>query len=410
MVAYLDNNEDGKISIESMLKFFKKERLFEYLSEREVDNLLDPITVNGSVNVVSFINLMENKNITNNNKDNNDDDMNNDGLIIVEYDFSNDPETRALEKKMRDLGRVLAKKGLDVEALFKKFDTRESGMIRRTEFIEIMSKMGLYILETGKVLEDAINDGNDVRKQQLTQINKLKGIVGGTSYSQNAARLARSYVMNSGDTDRGGDFKEHLESMALINWYRQSQKKLLLQKVLSHSLASTIRIYPRFGKTLFFEHPITNPFGHEERFIIDVNDPELRLVTSFDEWLHLRQSSSPHVGALGEEPVEAEMFDRDADGNVQVILLPHETLHIPFTFMTLLPFTPQDMENKTKLIKNKMNNNNDNKSEAKDNNSSSSGADVVLDEEEPRRAVEVRVISGNIYLSMHLSISGSIHL
>jgi hypothetical protein len=46
----------------------------------------------------------------------------------------------------------------------------------------------------------------------------------------------------------------------------------------------------RFGKTQFFEYPITNPFAHEERFQIEINDPELRLVTAFDEWLHLRRA------------------------------------------------------------------------------------------------------------------------
>ena len=91
----------------------------------------------------------------------------------------------------------------------------------------------------------------------------------------------------------------------------------------------------RFGKTLFFEQPITNPFGHEERFLLSLEDPELRLVTAFDEWLHLRRHTRPCVGDLGSEPVEAEMFDRDGYGNVQVALLPHETLHLPLTFMTL---------------------------------------------------------------------------
>ena len=96
----------------------------------------------------------------------------------------------------------------------------------------------------------------------------------------------------------------------------------------------------RFGKTLFFEQPLTNPFGHEERFLLSLDDPELRLVTAFDEWLHLRQHTRPCVGDLGSEPVEAEMFDRDGYGNVQVALLPHETLHLPFTFMTLSLFSP----------------------------------------------------------------------
>lgn len=46
--------------------------------------------------------------------------------------------------------------------------------------------------------------------------------------------------------------------------------------------------FSRFGKTLFFEHPITNPFSHEERFLIEFDDTELRLVTNLDEWMELR--------------------------------------------------------------------------------------------------------------------------
>jgi hypothetical protein len=43
------------------------------------------------------------------------------------------------------------------------------------------------------------------------------------------------------------------------------------------------------------------------------------------------------VGELGPDPIESEMFDKDGHGMIQVALLPHETLYIPFTFMTLIP-------------------------------------------------------------------------
>ncbi len=33
--------------------------------------------------------------------------------------------------------------------------------------------------------------------------------------------------------------------MTIIDWYRQSQKQMLLQHVLSHSLAHHINLYPR---------------------------------------------------------------------------------------------------------------------------------------------------------------------
>lgn len=73
--------------------------------------------------------------------------------------------------------------------------------------------------------------------------------------------------------------------------------------------------------------------------MVDIADPELRIVTSFDEWLHLRRNCRPCVGELGSEPVEADMFDQDSEGRVQIVLLANETLHIPFTFLTLVPYT-----------------------------------------------------------------------
>lgn len=94
--------------------------------------------------------------------------------------------------------------------------------------------------------------------------------------------------------------------------------------------------------------------------MIDIpsQESELRLITNLEEWLYFREHCryffhylpfslsslvvpmhSPCTGSLGQDPLEAEMFDRDGYGNVQVMLLPHETLHLPFTFMTLIPFS-----------------------------------------------------------------------
>jgi hypothetical protein len=39
--------------------------------------------------------------------------------------------------------------------------------------------------------------------------------------------------------------------MTLVNWYRQSQKQQLLQRVLSHSLAHIVHIYPRYALTCY---------------------------------------------------------------------------------------------------------------------------------------------------------------
>ena len=170
------------------------------------------------------------------------------------------------------------------------------------------------------------------------------------------------------------------------------------------SIQSLLSLSTRFGKTLFFEFPITNPFSHEERFIIDVNDSELRLVTAFDEWLHHRQTCRSATGDLGSEPVEAEMFDRDGFGNVQVVLLPHETLYVPFTFMTLVPhrYAPKKASRKAPKSVAVA----ESKSQARGLDDGKDGsrfagegkpndAQGFDDDEEPSRTAEVRIISGS---------------
>jgi hypothetical protein len=245
------------------------------------------------------------------------------------------------------------------------------------------------------LLLDEHVDDPQVYRQQLKQVKRLKG----STYSDVAPRVARhavhrdrvgSGVKGGPGSGAAGAFEEHQESMALVNWYRQSQKQLLLQRVLSQSLVSSVNLYPRFGKTVFFEQPFTNPFNHEERFVIELNDPELRIVTNYHEWLHLRK----HVPAsgsgafargkhrLGPEPTEPDMFDKDSYGNVQIALLANETVHLPFTFMTLVPHRATASSVDTPAAR----------SESKMAESKDSGPRPT---EKPHRIAKVSVVSGS---------------
>jgi len=403
MLAFLDDDEDGVISKASFFKMLRREKVFEHLSEADVEAIVSPalkaVRDGGGMSVVTLLRIIQDKDADDavhggrvaDDDDDNDDYRRGDA---VDYDFSVDPETRALEKRLRGLGRSLSKKGLDVEGLFRLFDVRGTGAVRRTEFLEVLSKMGLSILEKGKVMDDAKtfaddHGAGDARRLQMRQMRRLKGV--DATYGTNASKVARKLLMSGGDDEqKAGDFKEHLESLALIDWYRQGQKKSLLQNVLSHSLSTTVRLYPRFGKTLFFELPLTNPFGHEERFVIQLEDPELRVVTSFDEWIHLRTHCRPCVGELGPEPIELEMFDKDSRGVVHVALLPHETLYIPFTFMTLVPFHGDDAVVRRKQSRREAAEHKSDESKGDD-----SGGPRGDDGEEARRVAEMRVLSSS---------------
>ena len=96
------------------------------------------------------------------------------------------------------------------------------------------------------------------------------------------------------------------------------------------------------------------------------------------------------------------MFDRDGYGNVQVALLPHETLHIPLTFMTLVPHTaPSKIQTRRSSMstaaadaKQTRSSQDVTKAQPGDKPASHAGDHFDLEDESPRRTAEVRVISG----------------
>jgi hypothetical protein len=63
----------------------------------------------------------------------------------------------------------------------------------------------MYLLEKGRILDQAMHPDNDVKRIQKHQINRLKGSIGG-DYLNNAPRLARKMLMESGN-DATGEFK-----------------------------------------------------------------------------------------------------------------------------------------------------------------------------------------------------------
>ncbi len=91
----------------------------------------------------------------------------------------------------------------------------------------------------------------------------------------------------------------------------------------------------------------------------------------------------PCVGEVGSDPVEVEMFDTDDAGRIQVVLLPYETLHIPFTFLTLSPVNSHkaspDQPRAVLIHKSSTNELREDPSAARDL---------------PNRTTEVRVVSG----------------
>lgn len=361
LLADMDPDSTGLISLRHILSIMNSEGAFTdgrgNCSKDLAEKILSSMCLKGDssdmVKIPTLLRFMENKDDLYSQRENADDSE----LVAMDYEFHRDPVIHDLERKLRRVGRSLAKQGIDVEGMFSRLDRTNTGTVQRTEFVSLLSEMGMHMIGEGfdqynqKAPFDTSKDPQEYN-QQLSQIKRIRGP--GNIYAEAAPRFANSwhketkkydaYHSKDGESKDGGDnqFDEALESMQIISWYRQSQKKNLLQRVLSQSLVSNVNIFPRFAKTVFFEQAFTNPFNFEERFVIELNDPELRLVTNLQEWLYLRENvHASGSGKLGPDPVEIDMFDKDAYGNFNVALLPHETIYLPFTFMTLVPHIDQ---------------------------------------------------------------------
>ena len=112
---------------------------------------------------------------------------------------------------------------------------------------------------------------------------------------------------------------------------------MLLEQTLTLTPSTPSQTFCRFGHTIYFEYTLKNPFGAEERFTIDFNDPELRIVTSSEEWMYLRRRVVPAVGTVGEWPIEHDMIDGDSKTDYMLTLQAHESVSIPFTLLSIDP-------------------------------------------------------------------------
>lgn len=84
------------------------------------------------------------------------------------------------------------------------------------------------------------------------------------------------------------------------------------------------------------------------------------------------------------------MFDRDGFGRIQVSLLAQETLYIPFTFMTLVPYIPIERKS-TKLAFARSRIEDKRESRPSVNNKD---RDSTMDSTQPTRNINIKIISG----------------
>jgi Ca2+-binding EF-hand superfamily protein len=212
--------------------------------------------------------------------------------------------------------------GRDINAMFGSFD-RGTGVVSRTEFRYVLMEMGLS-------LQDERVDGkdDDVRastiRRQVDRLEQWRQRRGGDN--KRSSRASEVVGKEHANEDL---FARHSEDLEVVRRYREGRKKALVSRLLRSNISNEVSIHPSFGRTLFFEFPLTNPYSHEERFSIECADPELRVVLDTAAWRHYRRVLQPAAGQLGDK-VEDEMLDSE----LQLTLAPQETVYVPFMFLS----------------------------------------------------------------------------
>eukprot|EP01084_Bolivina_argentea_P177665 307219_1 len=307
-----------------------------------------------NIDVVSFLHCIHGNKLPKNAAGFNDDPLQVNSNKDDEYVFSTDPETREVEKKLRRVVAAQLRRSIDIEEIFGRFDSCGTGVILRSDFVQVMMEIGLTFIEnTGREKSSTSLPSSNktfVQMRQAAQVARAKG--------PEERRLMRMRIhgskMDRGEIDNytitmisrepppppwlhsSDQFSYDMESLSLINWVREGKKKASIKAALMKSISTEVNLFFSFGRTLYFEHPLRNPFGHEERFIIELQDAELKVVTNAEEWAYLRRNVKSCVGEVPQENVESDFFDVDVkQGNVHITLMAYETVYVPFSMLSL---------------------------------------------------------------------------
>ena len=414
----LDIDESGRLHVGELLKGLRKLGVFQDLDTFAVEKLVfDALDKDGSgtVDLEEFLSFIRGGPSSESSdpfaearKEEREDIQ---ALAQGEYEFAVDPDTRAVEKKLRRAARHLAAQGGDVRSLFEQYDPDRSGAVVRSDFVQILMQLGLSLLDAedpaGHEDDDdpstclALRDPSDaaLRKRQMMQLAKIRkgGMAPRLLKLRDRQSLSDDEDFDSRrrrrPDDDDDDNKKDWDELALVKWYREGYKRDMVRSLLAKSMRRRVRIYPSFGQTAWFEFALQNPFARAERIAVVVTSTtlkSLRVVTSAEEWSHLRRHVPPAQGHCGNGAVEADMVDVSGKDPV-VMLMANEQLRIPFAYLGLDPPTHElrwgDQQRRRPSLESK----DESDDEAK--GSSSSSSKKKKNAEEPAAVTTVKFIA-----------------
>jgi hypothetical protein len=202
LVRKLGADGNGLIPISDLIKFLETRNFFcKEITVEGVVSVLNKLMNKENVDATKLIRFINGFIVDQSNQtwSTNEDDF-----AEECYQFSSDPEVRLVEKKLKAIGSILVSQNVDVPEIFSRRDLQNVGWVSRADFLEILSEIGVSILE--------------IREHEMKKLGVM-----------------------SGDRE-----KLQLDSLHAIKNYRLNQKHQLLKRVMSNSILTEVDIFPRF--------------------------------------------------------------------------------------------------------------------------------------------------------------------
>ena len=172
-------------------------------------------------------------------------------------------------------------------------------------------------------LTDSLTGKDACQRSNVAKTNQTVHLSSDQPQAQFFHKLMEGY--------NGNFYQETLEAIA-INWYRREKKLDFLSRCIKHATAQVVTIFAPFAEAIFLEIEIKNPLNNKDRFRLEVDGPELKVLTGGDELQYFRSNiNAVTVRAnVGEKCVKLQGIPESLhEGEITFISIEKEVVSFP---------------------------------------------------------------------------------
>ncbi|KAI8794088.1 nephrocystin-4 isoform X1 [Biomphalaria glabrata] len=222
-----------------------------------------------------------------------------------------------------------AYKGGSLTTVIPSAGTKKVRVAKAKHLSENREVASLLFSEQKRLDGTTINEDDEIMAREgdaerLRKLARLQAVKNKTAKEESNNGITTIIGYRQEKTERARDYKT-------MDIYRNQTKHDGIISMLSTSITTEHILFPSFGTTEFFEFVLRNPFNNEQTLTIEINDPDLFLVTDAREWRHYKQLFQLTT------PIEENMFTSASSdqSKPQIFLRPKEQVYIPLKFLTL---------------------------------------------------------------------------